>query len=188
MSLPSARAAGSPVARNLTMPLADRLLVERSGARGVLVDRAQQRRDDQERYVRVAVADGVEEAVHRRTEGPQPHQVGVHQVDADLEADQVGGSVPDGARGERVEQGAATETEVDQLDVGDPGGDRGPGAGGMVGVRAVADGAAVVHPDRPAGVGGPHRCVRAQLDQLDVLVVGQPDLDGLTADGQSRRR
>ncbi len=150
VSLPSARRGGVPGGAEPDDPLGQRLLVERSRAGGVLVDRTQQRRDDQQRYVRVTVPDGVEEAVHGRTEGPQPHQVGVDEVDADLEADQVGGSVPDGARGERVEQGAATEAEVDQVDAGDPRRDRRPGARGVVGVRAVADGAAVVHPDRPS--------------------------------------
>jgi hypothetical protein len=38
--------------------------------------------------------------MHRRAEGAQAHQVGVHQVDADLEADQVGIQVADGARQE----------------------------------------------------------------------------------------
>jgi len=61
----------------------------------------------------VALADGVEETVHRRGEGTQAHQVRVDEVDAELDADQVRGGVADRASGERVEQGAAAETQVD---------------------------------------------------------------------------
>src|SRR5690606_35059929 len=153
---------------------------------GVLVDRAVDRRDDEQRRGGVAVPDGVQEAVHRGGEGAQPHQVGVDQVDADLEADQVGRCVPDGAGGEGVEQGAAAQAEVDQLRVAAGGGQRGPGGGGGGGVGAVADRAAVVQPHPAAPVRfGLDGGVGAQRDELGGLVVRQPDLDVLGAVGQA---
>ena len=64
----------------------------------------------------MTVPDRVEEAVHGRAERPPPHQVEVHEVDADLDADQVRRGVTHGAGGERVEQRAAGQAEVDALD------------------------------------------------------------------------
>jgi hypothetical protein len=101
------------------------------GARHLLVDGAQDRRGHEQRSARVAVAHGVEEAVDGGAEPAQAHHVGVDQVDADLDADQVGRQVPDRARGELVEQGAAAEAEVDELDAAQARGKRGPGAGGV---------------------------------------------------------
>ena len=89
--------------------------VEGARARGVLVDGAQDGGDHPQLGVRVAVPDGVQEAVHGRAEGAQPHQVQVDQVDADLDADHVRRGVPQRAGGEGVQQGAAAETQVDQL-------------------------------------------------------------------------
>ena len=47
-------------------------------------------REDGDRRGRVPVADRVEEAVDRRDERALAHRVGVHEVDAELQADEVG--------------------------------------------------------------------------------------------------
>ena len=60
-------------------------------------------------------ADRVEHAVHGRSERAHPHQVGVHEVDAELQADDVRGSVPDHPAHERVQKRAAAEAQVDQV-------------------------------------------------------------------------
>ncbi len=167
-------------------PGPDGLQVERAGTGRVLVDGAQDGGDDQQRRGRVPVADGVEEPVHRGAEGAQPHEVGVDHVDADLDADQVGRGVPHGAGGERVEQRAPAQSEVDQLDTAERGGQRGPGRAGARGVGTVADRAAVVQPHPAAPVRhGLDRRVRAQPDQLGALVVRQPDRDVLGVGGEA---
>ncbi len=160
--------------------------VRGAGTGGVLVDGAVDGRDDQQRCAGVAFADGVEETVDGRGEGAQAHQIGVDQVDADLEADQVGGGVAQDAGGERVEQGAAAQTQVDQFRVAEGGGEGGPGGGGARGVGALADRAAVVQPYLAA----PVRCgldggVGTQGDEFGGLVVRQPDLDVLHPAGQA---
>lgn len=124
-----------------------------------------------------------------RAEGAQPHQVGVDHVDAELDADQVGGRVAQGAGGERVEQRAAAQPEVDQLGPAQGRGERGPGGGGARRVGAVADRAAVVQPHPAAPVRyGFHRGVGAQRDEFGGLVVRQPDLhvlDGVRQTGEA---
>ena len=59
----------------------------------------------------MAIADRVEKAVHSWAQGAQPHQVHIDDVDAELEADEIGGLVPDYASDERVEQRAAAKAE-----------------------------------------------------------------------------
>ena len=129
------------------LALAQLAEVRHRRAGGVLVDGTQDRRDNEQRRGRVALADGVEEPVHRRPERPQPHHVTVDQVDAELEADQVRRSVADRSRGERIEHRAPGESEVDQLDSPARGSDRRPRRARALGVGAVADRAAVVQPD-----------------------------------------
>lgn len=50
-------------------------------------------------------------------EGAQSHQIRVDQVDADFDADQVGWRIAHRSGGERVEQCAAAEAEIDQIHV-----------------------------------------------------------------------
>ncbi len=135
----------------------------------------------------VAVADRVEEAVDGGGEGAQPHHVVVHEIDADLDADQVRGGVPHGTGGEGVGEGAAAEAQVDEFDACDGGGVGGPDAGGARGVGAVADRAAVVQPDPAARIrGGLDGGVGAQGEKFGGLVVREPDLDRLEAGGEVR--
>ena len=65
VSLPAATFRGVARGPEPQPPLAEGGQVRSAGAGRVLVDRAQDRRDDQQRGGRVAVADGVEEAVRR---------------------------------------------------------------------------------------------------------------------------
>ncbi len=168
--------------RELHLPVTD-VRGGRSG--GGLLGRAEDGRDHQERRGRVPLADGVEEPVHGRPEGAQPHQVQVHDIDADLDADQVGGGVPQGARGERIEQGAAAQTQVDQLHAPRGGGQGGPRGGGAVRGGPLADRTAMVQPHPPpARLHRRDGGVGAQGDQLGDLGVRQPDLDGLLPPGQ----
>ena len=146
-----------------------------------LVDGAVHGRDQPDRGVGVAVADGVEPAVDRRRQRAAPQQVLVDQVDAELEADEVGRGVADRARDEGVEEGAAAEAEVDQVETGQAGRHHGPRLGGVGRDRAVADRAAVVDPPRPVVIDRGHRCVGAQVHERGLLVVRQPDLDVLDA-------
>lgn len=92
----------------------------------------------------MTVADGVEKAVYGGPERAQAHQIGVDDIDADLDADQIGRDVAHRARGERIQQGRATHAKVDQFHAGAGSRQRGPGAGGVKCVGAVADGAAVM--------------------------------------------
>ncbi len=188
------RAQGEPAGRDLRgvarrredeAALAQRLDVDRARPGRVLVDGAEDRRHDEQRRRRMALADRVEEAVERRPEDAAAHQVAPDDVDADLEAQQVGVEVAHRAGDEGVEDGRAAEAEVDEVEPGGARGDDGPGAGGTDRVAAVADRAAVVHPAR--AVGARHRgdgSVRAQRHELDTLLVRQPQLDGLLAGGQ----
>ena len=115
------------------------------------------------------------------------HQVGVDEVDAELDADEVGWGVAQHAGDERVEQGAAAEAQVDQLHAGAR---RRRCAGqvpvGLVGVGAVADRASVVQP-HPAAAAGSRLDggVGAQGDEFGGLVVRQPDLDVLRSSAGS---
>jgi hypothetical protein len=154
------------------------------GSGGLLVDGAVDGGDDQQRCRRMALADGVEEAVHRRAEGAQPHQVGVDDVDAQLEADDVRGGVPHCPGGEGIQQGSAAEAQVDQLGTGFRCGEGGPRATGAGGVGTVADGAAVVQPDRAVRDHRLDRGIGAQRHQLGDLVVRQPDHHLLRPGGQ----
>lgn len=159
--------------------------VEQAGTGRVFVDRAVQRRDRQQRCVRMAIANGVQEAVHGRCEGAQTQQVGVDQVDADFHADQVGRQVAHGAGCERVQQGVAAEAEIEQVDAGESGRYHGPDAGWTGGIRTRADGTAVVQPLALAGRGQRRDGgVGAQVDQFGGFVVRQPDVDGFIAVGQ----
>ncbi len=158
-----------------------------AGAGRMLVDGAQDRRHDEQRRRRMTVADRVEKAMYRRTEGAQPHQVHVDDVDAELEADEIGALVPDGARQERVQQRAAAQAEVQQVDAGAGCGHGGPDAGGMRGVGAVADRAAMMQPEPLFGRRrGFDRRVAVERDKLGHLVVRQPDFHGLVAVRQIR--
>ena len=74
VSFPAATSAGSPVARKPEGARGQRRRVEAAGPGHVLVDGAVDWRDEQQRGVRVAVADGVEEPVHGRPEGATTHQ------------------------------------------------------------------------------------------------------------------
>ena len=161
VSAPSARAVG---------PLVDRALpvgVHAGGTGVVLRHRARDRRDHHERDVGVAVPHLVEEAVDGGHEGALAHRVGVDDVDAELEADQVGGLLADHARRERVELALPGE--------GRSSGGRRRRAGrrppatrpvGPLGFEAVRDRAAVVHPAprAPLGSGGRTGAVGAELD------------------------
>lgn len=95
----------------------------------------------------------------------------------------IGRSVADHAGEERVDECAAPESEVPQLDAAEPRGDRRPDLGWCARVRAVTDRAAVMDPDGTGRLDWAHRGVGPQLDQLDRLVVGQPDLDEFVALG-----
>ncbi|EGJ76478.1 hypothetical protein STTU_3689 [Streptomyces sp. Tu6071] len=162
--------------------LAEGARVEGGGARGLLVDAAVERRDHEERRLGVALADRVEEAVEGGPERAQPHEVRVDEVDAELEAEEVGGGVPERTRGERVEQGRAAETEVDEVHAPERGGPRGPRRARARRVGTVAHRTPVVHP-HPAAPRGQrlHGGVRAQGDEFRRLLVRQPDLDVLLA-------
>ncbi len=91
--------------------------------------------------------------MHGGAEGAHPHHVGVDEVDADLEADQVGRGVAYRAGDERVQQGAATEAEVHQFHLVSRCRERLPDGRRARGVGAVADGAAVVQPGTAPGGG-----------------------------------
>ena len=135
------------------------------GPRTVLGGGADDRRHHEERRVGMALAHGVEEAVERRGEGPQAEGVAVDDVDADLQADAVGRRVADRAGRELVEVALAGEAEVGEVHAGEPGGHGRPRPRRAVRLHAVADRAAVVHPDtcgcaralRPRAVGHPQR-------------------------------
>src|SRR3954454_106010 len=130
----------------------------------------------------MAVPYGVEEAVYGRPEGAWPHGVPVDHVDAELEADQVGRLVADRPCGELVDHGVTGQPEVEQVGTGQPGGHHRPGAQWALGLTAVADRTAVVHPARPVPPRGlADRAVGSQGDQLDLAGVRQPDLDLLQA-------
>ena len=76
----------------------------RAGCPGIrLRARAEDGRDEQDRGVGAAFAKGVDEAVQQRLEYPLTHGIQVHDVDADLDADAVGGEVTNSARDERVD-------------------------------------------------------------------------------------
>ena len=62
-------------------------------------------------------------------EGALAHRVGVHDVDAELEADQVGGLLADHPRRERIELALPGEAEALEVDAGQPRGDHRPHAG-----------------------------------------------------------
>ncbi|MGW8454940.1 hypothetical protein ACWGLO_26005 [Streptomyces niveus] len=96
-------------------PGAAGLGVRHGRSRGVLQGRGRDRRDHHHGGVGVAVADGVEETVHGGQEGAQAHGGLLGDVGADLEADEIGGHVPDGARHERVEHRVAREAEIRQM-------------------------------------------------------------------------
>src|SRR5699024_8999572 len=128
----------------------------------------------------------VEETVHRGPQGTQPHQIGVGQVDPDLDTDQICRRLTHGACGEGIQQGAATQSQVDQFHTASIGGDDGPDGGGTRSVGAVADGAAVVQPHTPLGAGdGFDGSIGTQRHELGGLVVGQPDLHVLAPSGQT---
>ena len=107
---PRARASGRSVDRALPVG------VDAGGPGVVLGHRAGDRGDHHERDVGVAIADLVEEAVDGRDERALAHRVGVHDVDAELEADEVGRLLPDHAGGERVELALPGEGEALQVD------------------------------------------------------------------------
>ena len=94
----------------------------------------------------MTVADRVEQAVDSGHERSLADRVGVDDVDPELQADQIGRQVADGAGGELIELALAGEAEAVEVDVGRPGDDGGPRAGRVVGLHTVADRAAVVHP------------------------------------------
>jgi hypothetical protein len=81
---------------------------EQCWAGPVLSDGADDRRDDEYRCVRVAVADGVQKAVECRDEGTLTHGVGVDDVDSEFQADGGGGQVSDGPGHELIELALAT--------------------------------------------------------------------------------
>ena len=104
------------------------------------VDWAPGRRDHQQRRGPVPpFADRVKKAVHGRPERTHAHQVGVDEVDAELQADQVRRQVADRARRERVEQGIAAKAQIEQVDTGQTGSHRRPDAGRVGRIRALAD-------------------------------------------------
>ena len=90
VSLPVFTSPGRAGGDELCLAPCQCLEIEAAGSRRGFVDRAIDRRDDQERRFRMTVADGVEKTVYRRPEGPQAHQVRIDQVDAELDADHIG--------------------------------------------------------------------------------------------------
>src|SRR6478752_3708834 len=79
-------------------------------------------------------------------EGTEAHGVTVDDVDAELKADQVCGSVAYGAGGERINQCASPESEVDQIHIACGRGQSRPDGTGEDRVGSVAYRAAVVQP------------------------------------------
>jgi hypothetical protein len=95
VSAPVATSSGSPVRTRTSS-------IQTAGPGRRLGLGADDRRDDQERDVRVAFAHRVQEAVDGRPEGPDAEGPAQREVDAELEADQVGRGVADRPRDERV--------------------------------------------------------------------------------------
>lgn len=124
--------------------------------------------------------------MHGGQEGAQPHGGLLGDVGADLEADEIGGHVPDGARHERVEHRVAREAEIRQLEPEGRGGDGGPGAGRPFGFERVAHRRAVMHPAR-AGVRfrRTQLRVRPERDEVAGDRLGQPDLHVLVPGGEA---
>ena len=128
----------------------------------------------------MTVADRVEEAVHCRREGPQAHHVGVDQIDAHLDADEVGRSVSHSAGDVLVQQSAAAEPEVDQIHAAEGGCESRPSAGGTFSAGALTDRASVMEPHITLRADCEfERGVGSQCDKFGGFVVRQPDLDGL---------
>ncbi len=135
----------------------------------------------------MTVADRVEQPVDRWHERPLAHAVCVDEVDPELQADQVGGPVADRAGGELVEVALPGEPEAVEVDVGGPCDDRRPRAGRVLGLHAVTDRTAVVHPTATLGQWWLlDRCavVDAKFAQHRRRVLCQPDLDVLTTCGE----
>ena len=154
----------------------------------VLRDRADDRADHHDRGVGMAVADRVEQTVDGGHEGPLAHRVGVDDVDPELQADQIGREVTDRAGRELVELALPGEAEAVQVDTRGSRRHGGPRPGRVLGLHAVADRTAVVHPPRPARR-------RRRLDRCAVVetefaqhrrgILREPHLDVLAAGGES---
>ena len=150
-------------------------------ARDGLRRRAEDRRRERSRRRRMTVADRVEEAVHRGTEGALAHGVAVDDVDAGLDADEVGRQVPDRAGDGLVEHALPREGEVLQIDIGEARDDRRP----RLRRRRCASRQWLIELPwwiqrrrRPFGAASHRAVVDPQLAQLDDAVVRQPHLDG----------
>jgi len=116
-------------------------------AGGVFVDRAKDRGHDQQRRGLVAFADRVEKAVYCRPQPAPPHQVEIHDIESKLEADAIGWLLPDRAGNELIEQCAAAQAQVQEIDPSLRCSDRRPCSARVGRVRTVADRASMMQPD-----------------------------------------
>ena len=142
--------------------------------------RADQRRDHQDRHVGPGIPDGVQKGMHGRDESPLPHDVLIHQIDPELEADPVTGQPRQQPRHEPVHLALGGEAEGDQGQAQGPRRHRRPGLRRAIGVHAMADGAAVMRPDRlQVRVRGRRGTViDPQGPDLHRGSLGQPQLEG----------
>ena len=158
-------------------PLA-RLGVGDGRARRVFVHRAEDRRDHENRRGRGALADRVEEAVHGGNERAPLHRVAADDVDADLQAEQVGIGIPHRPRGERIEVGVRGEAEIGDIEIELVGGGHRPHSARCRRLDAVTDRAAVVPPAQLVeGFGGRKRRIGAHVADLDGVGLRQPHHD-----------
>lgn len=169
------------------LPGREGLEIECAGTRGVLMDRAVDGRYDQQWCLGMSVADGVEETVDGRSERAKTHQVEIDEVDTDLQADQFGGRVADGACRELVEERASAKAEIGQIGAAQTPGDRRPNRRRTGCIGPVTDRAAVMEPSGPPGRRrGFHWSVGAKRNDFRRLVVREPEFDVLGSLGEAQ--
>ena len=144
----------------------------------VFVHRAEDRRDHENRGSRSAIADRVEEAVHGGNERAPLHGVSTDDVDADLEAEQVGIGIPHRPSGERIEVRVRGEAEIGDIETELVGSSDRPHAARCRRLDAMTDRAAVVPPAQLVErLGGLKRRIGAHIADLDGVGLRQPHHD-----------